>query len=404
MNTLENQTHSITSIDEPFPEGLHTKSNRTIRVRDQMLAPISMLMLLILLMLFGKFSAHGQTPSTQDAAQKNPPSLVVSGFADMYYAFAFTPPPNRVRSFTTQPLYHNEFAINLAVLSLAYSSNDVRGRVALQTGSYVESNYAAEPAFWRNVHEASVGVRLAQGVWLDAGILPSHIGFESAISKDNWTYSRSLMADYSPYYETGAKLSWSPNETLTLSALVVNGWQIIRENNSSKSFGSQVLWKPSSAVTVNWSTYVGNDAPDSVAAQMRVFNNFYAQLALSDRLSLAVLADVGVQNFAASHPLAGNRVWWTAAVLGRYALSDRLAVAARLEQYSDPNGVLIPTSTRNNFQTSAASLNLDYALTSNVLWRVEVRAFSSRDAVYPSEGGTMNTTDGFVATSIALSF
>ncbi len=359
---------------------------------------------MLCLLLLSCCSAGSQAAFAQDSTQHHQSNLVLRGFADVYYACAFTPPPNRVRSFTTQPLYHNECAVNLAVISLAYSSDDVRGRVALQTGSYVESNYAAEQALWRNVHEASVGVRLAEGIWADAGIMPSHIGFESAISKDNWTYSRSLAADYSPYFETGAKLSWSPNETLTLAVLVLNGWQIIRETNSSKSLGTQVLWKPSSAFTVNWSTYVGNDAPDSIAAEMRVFNNFYAQLALNDRLSLAFVADVGVQDFAASHPLAGNRLWWTTTILGRYALNDRLAVAARLEHYSDPNGVIIPTGTRNNFQTSAASINLDYALTSSVLWRVEARAFVSRDAVYPSESGAMSTTDGFIATSIALSF
>ncbi|MBK8628485.1 MAG: outer membrane beta-barrel protein [Saprospiraceae bacterium] len=28
---------------------------------------------------------------------------------------------------------------------------------------------------------------------MDAGIFPSHIGFESAISADNWTLTRSLL-------------------------------------------------------------------------------------------------------------------------------------------------------------------------------------------------------------------
>jgi hypothetical protein len=36
--------------------------------------------------------------------------------------------------------------------------------------------------------------------------MPSHIGFESVISADCWTLTRSLLAENSPYYETGMRL------------------------------------------------------------------------------------------------------------------------------------------------------------------------------------------------------
>lgn len=362
--------------------------------------------LFLVVMAFIQISSNTAAAIPNDSAVSvlsAPPqtNLTVSGFVDAYYALAFATPPTKTRAFTTQPLYHNEFSINFAFLSVAYSSERVRGRFAAQVGSYVESNYAAEPQFWRNIFEANAGYCVAENLWLDAGVFASHLGFESAVSKDNWTYSRTLAADYSPYYETGAKLTWTPSSEWLLSVLMLNGWQIIRETNSDKSFGTQVQWKPASNLLVNWSTYIGNDQPDSVARQMRYFNNFYTQIGLSEKFSLALLLDVGVQQRLHTTALS---LWFGTTAIGKYTASDRMTLAARAEYYSDPQGVLISTGTANNFQTLGISANIDVALTTNLLWRIEGRWFSSRDAIYPTENAVARSTDGFVVTSLAFSF
>jgi hypothetical protein len=36
----------------------------------------------------------------------------------------------------------------------------------------------------------------------------SPVGMESWMSRDNPTYTRSLVADYSPYYSAGVKATW----------------------------------------------------------------------------------------------------------------------------------------------------------------------------------------------------
>nr|WP_290930803.1 outer membrane beta-barrel protein [Haliscomenobacter sp.] len=56
--------------------------------------------------------------------------------------------------------------------------------------------------------------------------MPSHIGFESAIGKDCWNLSRSILAENSPYYETGVRLSLnSANGKWYAAAMLLNGWQ-----------------------------------------------------------------------------------------------------------------------------------------------------------------------------------
>ena len=55
--------------------------------------------------------------------------------------------------------------------------------------------------------------------------------------------TRSLAAENSPYFETGAKISYtSDNGKLFLSGLVLNGWQRIArlEGNQTLAFGHQI--------------------------------------------------------------------------------------------------------------------------------------------------------------------
>ncbi|OQW43057.1 MAG: hypothetical protein A4S08_10190 [Proteobacteria bacterium SG_bin4] len=73
----------------------------------------------------------------------------------------------------------------------------------------MNANYAAEPGILGNLYEGNVGLKLSgsNNLWLDIGVFPSHIGFESAVGKDNWTLTRSLVAENTPYFESGAKIS-----------------------------------------------------------------------------------------------------------------------------------------------------------------------------------------------------
>jgi hypothetical protein len=336
--------------------------------------------------------------STRSHAQDGP-STSVQGFVDVYYAYSFLAHPLRDRAFTTQPLKHNEFNLNLGAIDVRFQREHVRGRVALQTGTYVTSNFAAEPQLLKHVLEASAGTRVGDNVWIDIGIFPSHIGFEGIFSKDNWTYSRSLLADYSPYYEAGVSVTFSASEEVTLRGLALNGWQNINETNDDKAFGTQLQYKPSGSVLLNWSTFVGNEQPDTVASRLRIFNDFYGVFAISEAWSIAAVFDIGFQK-----QMVGDTydVWHAASVMVKHTINQEWAIAVRGEYFSDRYGVIIPTGTPNNFQTIGGSVNMDYAPTQALLWRIEARLFSSKDEIYPS-ASEISKTDGFVVLSAAIS-
>ena len=335
--------------------------------------------------------------SVQVFAQNS--TTTVSGFVDAYYAYSFLSHPLRDRSFTTQPLKHNEFNLNLGAVDVRHQGEKVRGRFALQTGTYVQSNLAAEPELLKHILEASVGTRFGEHVWVDIGIFPSHIGFEGILSKDNWTYSRSLLADYSPYYEAGVSLTATVSEKVTLRGLVLNGWQNIGETNNDKAFGTQIQYRPADALLLNWSSFFGNEQPDTSASRLRIFNDLYAVWTVSQSWNVAAVFDFGLQKQPGGTSYDG---WHATSLMAKHTINDQWAVAARAEYFFDEKGVLLATGSPNNFRTISGSLNLDYAPNSNLLWRIEGRVFSSKDPIYPSQTG-LDETDGFIVLSAAIS-
>ena len=330
------------------------------------------------------------------------PKFTVSGYVEAYYGFDFNEPASHTRpGFLYNHTRHNELNVNLAYLKGNYTSDRVRANLALMAGTYAQYNLAAEQELLRHVYEANVGVRIGKNIWVDAGIMPSHIGFESAVSKDCFTLTRSLMAENTPYYETGAKITWS-NDKWTVAAMYLNGWQRIKrpDANQTPAFGTQLTFKPSSKVTLNWSTFIGNDKPDSVR-QMRYFNNLYGIFNITDKFSLIAGCDYGLEEKEKGSGDLNN--WYSPILIARYAVTDKVALAGRYEYYNDENGVIIATGTPNGFKTSGYSLNLDVAPVNNVLFRIEGKLYNSKDDIFTKNKENKNS-NAAVTASLAVSF
>lgn len=337
---------------------------------------------------------------------RKPSPFAVSGYLESYYVYDFNKPANNTRpGFVYSFNRHNEVNLNLGYIKGSYNTDNVRGNLAIMTGTYANANLVAEPGVLKNIYEANAGVRISssKNLWIDAGIFGSHIGFESAVGKDCWNVTRSMLADNTPYYEAGAKVSYtSDNGMWFLSGLVLNGWQRIQrvEGNSLPSFGTQITFKPGASITLNSSTFIGTDKPDSVR-QMRYFHNFYGIFQVNDKIGLIVGVDYGVEEKSAE--TTSVNPWVSPVIIAKFALSDKIALALRGEYYDDEHGVIIATGTPDGFKTAGVSVNLDYSLLPNALWRIEVRNFTSRNEVFATETGT-SKSNTFLSTSLAVSF
>jgi hypothetical protein len=345
--------------------------------------------------------------SLSTAAQEGKSSPVsFSGYIEAYYQYDFSTPKDNYRPpFVYAFNRVNEVAINIGFIKASYADETTRANLALMAGTYPNANLAAEPGVLRNVLEANVGVKVSKNkkLWVDAGVFSSHIGFESVVGKDCHNLTRSLAADNSPYFETGAKLSYtSDNDQWFFSLLFLNGWQRIQmlEGNTMPSFGTQITFYPSEQITLNSSSFLGTDKPDS-ARQMRYFHNFYGIIKLSKTATLTLGVDYGIEEKAEGQ--SGMNKWIAPQVVFYKELNDKAKLGFRAEYFGDENGVIIYTGTPNGFRTSSASINFDYNLNEHAMWRIEARGFTSKDKVF-SEGDDVVRKNAFIATSLIAHF
>ncbi|MBS7566884.1 porin [Mucilaginibacter sp. Bleaf8] len=350
------------------------------------------------------FLIAGLATRAQDSTRTNP--LTISGYAEIYYGYDFNKPADHNRpGFIYSHNRHNEVNLNLAFIKAAYDNGNLRANLALMAGTYANANLAAEPGVMKNVFEANAGVKLSKtaNLWLDAGIFASHIGFESAIGKNNWMLTRNIVSENTPYYETGAKITYvTPDNKLTLTGLYLNGWQRIyrADGNNKPAGGLEVFYTPSSKISFNYSNYLGTEGADSAGVR-RFYNNFYGIFQLNKALGLTAGFDYGIQQKAKGssgyyHILAPVAVM-------RYQFTDQWAVAGRVEYYQDKNGIIIATNTPRGFQTTGYALNLDYAPVKNAVIRLEGKVFDSKDAIFTRNGRPVGNNP-LVTASFAVSF
>ena len=136
---------------------------------------------------------------------------------------------------------------------------------------------------------------------------------EAFASKDNWNYTRSWLAELSPYYQTGIKISYPFTDRWSGQFHVVNGWQIIGENNSAKTFGTQVAYA-SDKLSASLNTLAGPELPGN-DDDWRVFGDFVLTVRPTPAWSVGANVDVARE----SRPAGPSASWWGAAAYVRIA-------------------------------------------------------------------------------------
>lgn len=345
--------------------------------------------LIIALLLFGK--AYAQT-------EKDSLEFKFSGYLESYYG---TSPWGRSAHQRNCLIVNfnrdNEFNINLALLQGEVKGDGYRARLGLMAGTYAQENMAQEPILLRNIYEATVGLSInkKRTLWADVGVFPSHLGFESPIGADNATLTRSLAAEGSPYYLSGAKLAWKINERWQLNFLVINGWQRIRlpSHRTFPAIGHQLQYESKKGHLLNWSSFVAEGEPSPSIGRL-LFNDFYAILPLHQRFSLIAGLDIGL----AQPNLASNwNYWMVGSLIGKYKMAPRWSISARGEYLQDPERIAFGCLPLGNHPTFGNALNLDFQARDKVLLRLEGRMFLDQDRMFPSSSGASNTN--FMLTS-----
>jgi hypothetical protein len=260
----------------------------------------------------------------------------------------------------------------------------------------MNANYASERQTLQNILEASIGIRIFKDrdIWMDAGVFTSPYTNESAYSFDQLTYTRSLGADNTPYYLTGARFSLPLGSKWTAYLYVLNGWQVIESQHDPLDFGSQLEFKPGSKWDINWNTYFGDESSiTNPGYRTRYFGDLYATFAPSATWNFSADAYTGWQQRWEGN-LFVSRQWWNANACARYGFAPGNSLSARIEHFSDPYQVLVkPVTNASGFILSSASLGYNLSIGDDVLLRMEARYFLSPDEIYPLRNLTDTNKD-----------
>lgn len=334
------------------------------------------------------FLSHSAFASHINDSTEATNGIFLKGYADIFYAYDFNKPSGETRlPFLTNHNRHNSIQPNWAYLHAGIEKPRYRANVALQAGTYVTDNYASEPLLMRNIYQANAGFApfRRREIWIDAGIFPSHIGFESTISFENSTLSRSFVAETTPYYLSGVKVSGQPDSSWSWQIILCNGWQRIQmiPGNSLLSAGTRLTYKTASGISFNWSTFLGTDDPDSTR-RMRFLNNFYGFFPLGKKVELMAGLDIGIQQREKKSDAYHH--WYSPVIILKYKITEKWAAAFRSEYFDDSKSIIIPSVSKSGFRARSASLNVDFSHSDHLLWRLECRWMNSSYNLFPAQG------------------
>jgi hypothetical protein len=272
------------------------------------------------------------------AAARGGEPVSFSGFVDAAYLFNSNEPAhheNFVAGTGTSGKRANELTLNLAQVQWTRTTSEAQpvgftlSLVAGEGSDVVHSGEAGGGDKFRHLYQASLAWRIPNGVLLEAGVFPCHVGMEGFYSKDNWNYTRSWLGEFSPYYVAGVKASYAFNSRWSGQLHVLNGWQIINDNNDGKSVGTQLAYA-NGPLSASLNTFVGPELPNDDST-LRKLVDLVVLFRATPRLQLGTSVDLGRQESAK---------WRGVAAYARYGFDDRHAVALRAEQFHDPdNGI-----------------------------------------------------------------
>jgi len=344
-------------------------------------------------------TASGQADTAASTAKSAPPSpkwfddIAVNAFVSTSYQYNTNRPDAGTNSYRVFDFSHNTFNVDVAelVVQMAPSKpNDAGFRLDFVLGSSIPkvAKSQDENVTQFDLQQAFVSyiVPLGTGLRFDAGKYVTHLGYEVIDGYDGYddNYSRSILFGYAiPFTHTGLKASYAFSSKVAAMVGVVNGWDLVHDNNRSKSLAAQVTLTPVSALSVLLNWIGGPEIADDNHTKRNVFD-VVAILKPTNTLTLGLNGDYGVENGTSLVNSGSDAVWKGIAGYATLALSGKLSVALRGETFHDDDGVRLGTGTKGTL--SEGTLTTAYKFTPRVVLRGEVRFDKANQAILARRG------------------
>ena len=177
-------------------------------------------------------------------------------------------------------------------------------------------------------------------------------------------------------------------------ATLVNGWNNVLENNDGKTFGAQVIVKPTASLSLIQNYMAGPEQPDNTT-DWRQLSDTAVTYVVNPKFSLMGNYDYGTDT------VAGERVHWQGfAAYAKVQAKPWLAFSPRFEVYDDASG--FTTGVAQTLKEATATMELKP--TDTFMWRIEYRTEFSDQPVFKMPDGGLKTTQKSIAFGFLYSF
>ena len=223
----------------------------------------------------------------------------------------------------------------------------------------------------------SYKVPLGSGLTLKAGKFVTLLGYEVVESPNNLNFSRSLLFSFAiPITHTGGLLSYSFTDWFSVTAGVVEGWDVSDDNNASPSYTGQFAVTPLKDLSTALNWIVGPEQ-NSNNTRQRWVTDLTATYAGFKNLTLGANVDVAGEERVPALVATrqdGDASWWGWALYAAYDWTEKLRSAVRFEFFDDPQSVRTAIRNAGN-RTSLYEMTatVQYKIWKGLVGRVEYR-------------------------------
>ena len=261
-------------------------------------------------------------------------AISITGLLDTYYTHNTNSPADG-----TNTLYYTNpnsrgFGLNQAKLEIDASGD---GPVGFRSDIWFGSGArlfrdGLEPGPLEDViylQQAYGYYQFDNGAELDVGLFGTIAGLEVAESHLNWNYTRGMLWAWNePFSHLGAKLSTPLSDTVTATFMLVNGFDNAWDQNTGKSYGTQISLAPNDRFNTT-ATWINGPENPNEGWRKNFSWNFYG--GLHDRFEI-----MGNLDYISDADIDGNSATsWGMGGYARVHFSDQARLAYRFEFLDD---------------------------------------------------------------------
>lgn len=170
-------------------------------------------------------------------------------------------------------------------------------------------------------------------------------GAEVIWSPSNPNFSRSILFGYAiPFTHTGVRAHYSFSDAVTLQLGVNQGWDDIKDTNSSKGYELGLMFNPSKRVALTAMFHGGKERVGGLVnsgpeGDRNLFDSVLT-INATDKLTFVVNYDRGTQDGTAGLvPSGASKATWSGwAGYANYAFNERWKLSFRAEYFDDQDG------------------------------------------------------------------